>query len=143
MWIFFLIKTKRKFLFYVYLSTGKFYVKEEIYADGSQTKNYYKSYEKVTNVDCNKYIICRNKYLVSFLEGVTGMSFVMENEKITIAAGVCIEQIYLLWNFNLVMPYHFLANLVQLYTPGGQKQFWLLMVRFLRWKLRHIKWMDV
>ena len=36
-------KNQKKFLFYVYFSSGKFYVKEETYADGSQLKNDYKS----------------------------------------------------------------------------------------------------
>ena len=118
-WIF-LIKTKRKFLFHVYFSSGRFYVKEETYADGSQPKNDYKSYKKVINLDCNKYIVSRNKCLVSFLEGVAGMSFVKENRKIKIAAAVCIEQIYFLQNFTLVMPCHFLANLVQSYASGSK-----------------------
>ena len=63
-WIFF-HKSQKKFLFYVYFSSGKFYLKKETYADGSQLKNDYKSYEKVTNLDCSK--CCQQKQMPSVI----------------------------------------------------------------------------
>ena len=66
----------------------------------------------------DKFIKNGNGCTVSFLEGVTGMNFSTENEKIKYAKVVCIEQIYFFKKLNLVMPCHFLTNLVQLYTSG-------------------------
>ena len=101
----------RTFLWYFLL--GKDYKREDGYQDSSRIKDFYKDYEKLTNFNFDKFIKNRNGYIVSFLDGVTGMNFSTVNEKIKYAKAVCIEQIYFLRNLNLVMPCHFLTNLVQ------------------------------
>ena len=98
----------------------KYYIREDSYQDSGSIKDVYKDYEKLTHLNFDKFIKSRNGCIVSFLEGVTEINFSTENEKIKHAKAVCIEKIYFLRNLNLVMPCHFLANLVQSYTSGSK-----------------------
>ena len=107
----------RTFLWYFLL--GKYYIREDGYQDSASIKDVYKDYEKLTNLNFDKFIKNRNGCIVLFLEGVNGMNSSTENEKIKYAKAICIEKIYFLKNLNLVMPCHFLTNLAQSYTSGS------------------------
>ena len=108
----------RTFLWCFFL--GKYYVREDSYQDSGSIKDVYKDYKKLTNSNFDKFIKNENGCIVSFLELVTKVNFSTENEKIKYAKAVCIEKIYFLRTLNLVMPCHFLANLVQSYRSGSK-----------------------
>ena len=99
---------------------GKLFVRTEVIKDGDVIKNAYKDPAYLFSMNSEIYSEQRNSLLVSFLSGVTGMDYKRENEKIKFSIASCIENIYFLRNLNLVLPYTFVANLVQSYTSGSK-----------------------
>ena len=65
-----------------------------------------------------RFIKERNKLLVCFLRGVSGLEFSVESEQIQYAFASTLEMCYYLRNLNLVLPHCFLGNLAQSRISG-------------------------
>ena len=99
---------------------GDVLVSQSCYDDGQSIQSLYRDRNFLSNLDPLPYIETRNKFLNSFLLGVTGLNLQEETSKVKFAFAKCIETIYFLRNLNLILPYNFVASLVQSYTSGSK-----------------------
>ena len=96
-------------------------VNKNIYEDGKEISNVYKDFEKLKELDFNSYIEGRDRCVVGFLEGASGISIKGDTTtQIQFAACSIIESIYFLRNFNIILPYSFLMNLEQFLVSGSK-----------------------
>ena len=96
-------------------------VNKNIYEDGKKISSVYKDFEKLKELDFNSYIEGRDRCVVGFLEGASGISIKGDTTtQIQFAACSIIESIYFLRNFNIILPYNFMINLEQSLVSGSK-----------------------
>ena len=99
---------------------GEKLCKEKVYKDGKAPQTCYTNKSFLTNLNILRFIKERNKLLVRFLCGVSGLEFSVESEQIQYAFASTLEMCYYLRNLNLVLPHCFLGNLVQSRISGSK-----------------------
>ena len=99
---------------------GEKLCKEKVYKDGKALQTCHKNKSILTNLNILRFIKERNKLLVRFLCGVSGLEFSVESEQIQYAFASTLEMCYYLRNLNLVLPHCFLGNLVQSRISGSK-----------------------
>ena len=96
-------------------------LRKTFYEDGKEISSFYKDFEKLKELDFNRYIEKRDRCVVGFLEGASGISIKGDTTtQIQFATCSIIESIYFLRNFNIVLPYSFLINLEQSLVSGSK-----------------------
>ena len=80
----------------------------------------FKNKSLLTNLNILRFIKERNKLLVSFLCGVSGLEFSVKSQQIQYAFASTLEMCYYLRNLNLVLLHCFLGNLVQSQIFGSK-----------------------
>ena len=91
-----------------------------IYKDIKTIRYLYQDNLFFSSMNTLEFIKNRNKNLLSFLLGASGLDLNKLSEKSQYALACVIESIYHLRNSNIVLPHSFLANLVQFYTSGSK-----------------------
>ena len=99
---------------------GEKLCKEKVYKDGKALQTCYKNKSFSTNLNILRFIKERNKLLVCFLCGVSGLEFSVESEQIQYAFASTLGMCYYLRNLNLVLPRCFLRNLVESRISGSK-----------------------
>ena len=93
-----------------------------VYQDGVSIRKLYKDSKFLTEQNTDQYIADRNRFLVLFLCGVTGLDLLSAStssqRKLTFIK--TLECIYHLRNFQLVLPFSFLENLIQSIVSGSK-----------------------
>ena len=91
-----------------------------IQKQGSQLSKKYKSVDHLTDIDPDSDITHYDAILVSFLEGLSSRGFLFLNTKTKFHVICIIEAIYSYCNFNWVLPYNFVSNLIQSFISGSK-----------------------
>ena len=99
---------------------GEKLCKEKVYKDGKALQTCCKNKSFSTNLNILRFIKERNKLLVCFLCGVSGLEFSVESEQIQYAFASTLGMCYYLRNLNLVLPRCFLRNLVESRISGSK-----------------------
>ena len=80
-------------------------VNKNIYKDGKEISNVYKDFEKLKELYFNSYIEGRDRCIVEFLEGASGISMKGDcTNQIQFETCSIIESIYFLRNFSIILP---------------------------------------
>ena len=100
---------------------GKKVIHKDMWSDGNDLCKLYREPKYLKEIDTQKFIQQRNDKLNSFLEGLSGLDFssqLSETKSYNIAC--TIEHIYRLLNFNWILPYNFLLNLMESFVSGSK-----------------------
>ena len=92
-------------------------VNRKIYNDGNSIALLYK--DALQHLNFSDYLANRDKCVVAFLEGSSGIAFDKERDpQVKYSACVVVETIYFLRNLNVILPFSFLSNLIQSLVSG-------------------------
>ena len=81
----------------------------------------YKDANTLQQLNFTDYLANRDKCVVAFLEGSSGIAFDKERDpQVKYSACVVVEAIYFLRNLNDILPYSFLWNLIQSLVSGSK-----------------------
>ena len=84
----------------------------DIYQDGVNIMKEYKDMQMLKMIKPQRWLKQRNPLLLSFLNGVTGVTVDNSSEKKINAFTHIVEQIYYTRNLNIITPFSFWQNLV-------------------------------
>ena len=84
----------------------------DIYQDGVNIMKEYKDMQMLKMIKPQRWLKQRNPLLLSFLNGVTGVTVDNSSEKKINAFTHIVEQIYYTRNLNIITPFSFRQNLV-------------------------------
>ena len=84
----------------------------DIYQDGVNITKEYKNMQTLKMIKPQRWVKQRNPLLLSFLNGVTGVTVDNSSEKKINAFTHIVEQIYYTRNLNIITPFSFRQNLV-------------------------------
>lgn len=93
---------------------------KEIYKDGLTISKKYKDVNFLIQQDVDRYIKERNRLLVLFLCGVTGLDMSNTSTEKKMSFINTVEMCYYLRNFQLVLPFSFLGNFIQSSISGSK-----------------------
>ena len=94
-------------------------VNKKIYNDGNSVALLYKDANALQHLNFSDYLANRDKCVVAFLEGSSGIAFDKERDpQVKYSACVVVETIYFLRNLNVILPFSFLSNLIQSLVSG-------------------------
>ena len=92
-------------------------VNRKIYNDGNSIALLYK--DALQHLNFSDYLANRDKCVVAFLEGSSGIAFDKERDpQVKYSACVVVETTYFLRNLNVILPFSFLSNLIQSLVSG-------------------------
>ena len=104
----------------IYLITKKA-ANKDVLNDGNNLSQCYKNIDYLKYLNPREFVKERNKIVVSFLEGISGLNFESDLSDGKFYGIACaIESIYLLRNFNWVLPNSFILNLIQSFISGSK-----------------------
>ena len=80
----------------------------QVYHEGLHVSTMYKNYESLIEINFLSYVLKRNKYIIAFLESVSGVSFEREQSpQVQCAIIYIVVLIYYLRNLNIVLAFSF------------------------------------
>ena len=81
----------------------------------------YKDANALQQLNFSDYLASRDKCVVAFLEGLSGIAFEKEcDPQVKYSDCVVVEAKYFLRNLNVILPYSFLLNLIQSLVSGSK-----------------------
>ena len=83
-----------------------------MYEDGQVIRGKYNDVHFMTDLDLFQYIQERNKLLVRFLCGLSGLDYATDVNKVQFTFAKTLERVYYLRHFNLVLHVTFSGNMV-------------------------------
>ena len=87
-------------------------IEKVIYNERLEFSSKNKDIDELKKIDAISWLNDRNKLLLSFLQGVTGVSSISTNEKKVNALAHTVEQVYYPRNLNTITPFAFKRNLI-------------------------------
>ena len=98
---------------------GEKLCRENIYKDGLPSAGKYKDTKFFTDLGISKFIKERNSLLVMCIFRFSGIDHNQESKEVKCTLAHTLERCYYLRNLHIVLPYSFLAHLVQSCRSGS------------------------